>query len=205
MAQSLLHFNVASCRPIRKESEHDVAVCRSRNGMTRGFRPSRRSLSISHAPATQRVTIAIASSPSSALSPRSHFISSSASKSASERGRSIRRSPPPPRIATTTETERLPFVRARKTRPPVAKCICRRNRPSVRHACSLLRFPPAATKRLGSPSLLCPSFLLSFPLFSASVFRLLAPRRQRPSPPPPPFDCPRDKNRAPLFACSAAM
>ena len=79
-------------------------------------------------------------------------------------------------------------------------------RPSVMLAASFASlpppFPPAATKRLGSPSLLCPSF----PLFSASVFRLLAPNHQRPSPPPPPpFDCPRDKNRAPLFACSAAM
>ena len=64
------------------------------------------------------------------------------------------------------------FEPERRTRPPVAKCICRRNRPSVRHACSLLRFPPAATKRLGSPSLLCPSF----PLFSVLCLCLPSPR-----------------------------
>ena len=98
---------------------------------------------------------------------------------ASGRGRSVHRRSPPPRIATTTETERLPFVRARETRPPVAKCICRRNRPSVRHACSLLRFPPAATKRLGSPSLLCPTFLCSPPLSSVSSHRAIKGLRRR--------------------------
>ena len=91
-------FNVASCdscRPIRKERDRARRRCRSRNGMTRGIRPSlpfypaRACLKESPLPLLHRLHLLY---PRSVLPARSHFISSSQSKSASERerGRSLR-------------------------------------------------------------------------------------------------------------------
>ena len=79
-------------------------------------------------------------------------------------------------------------------------------RPSVMLAASFFpssSFPSRGDEAIGFPSLLCPPFL-------PSVLRLCLPSpRTAPSKAAaataaaaPPFDCPRDKNRAPLFACS---
>ena len=196
-------FNVASCGPIRKERDRARRRCRSRNGMTRGFRPfppARVRLKESPLPLLHRLHLLY---PRSVLPALTLFPHHNRNRRASASG-----------VDPFADLLLLRESRRRRRRgfhlfEPERRGLQLRNafadeivRPSCLQLPSLPPFPPAATKRLGSPSLLCPS---SFPPFSASVFRLLAPRHQRPSPPPPPpFDCPRDKNRAwaPQSACT---